>query len=111
MLTICGALQLISGLVRKAEAKAQELAGRLNPGTTQASLSSASPASSPVAELISAARASVQEIADSVAQGNKALDEHLRDQPTSSDDASAERGQAEVMSGPSRAQGANSGNL
>ena len=95
---------MISGLVRKAEEKARELAARLDIGPAQASLSAASPASSPVAELISAARASVQEIANSAANGTEALDRHLREQPTSSDEVSADVGEEEVASGPARTQ-------
>lgn len=91
--------------MRKAEDKAQELAGRLNPGTGQASLSAASPGSSPVAELIDAARASVQQIAESAARGDEELDRQLGDGPTSSDEGSAEVGEAEVVSGPSRSHG------
>ena len=91
-------MQLISDLVRKAEAKAQELAARLSQEQQQISISTGSPESSPVEKLISAARESVREIAVSAAHGNAALDEHLREQPTTSEELSVDAGEAEVAS-------------
>lgn len=96
-------LQLISSLVRRAEAKAQELAARLTKEQQELSWSAGSPDSSPVVKLISAARDSVREIAVSAAHGNRALDEHLREQPTSSDEGSVGAGENEVVSGQPKA--------
>ena len=90
--------QLISDLVRRAEARAQELATRLSQEQQEVSLSAASPESSPVEKLISAARESVREIAVSAAHGNEALDEHLEEQPTTSEEPSIEAGESEVIS-------------
>ena len=95
---MCICVQLISGLVRRAEARAQELAARLSKEQQAVSLSAASPESSPVVRLISAARDSVREIAVSAAHGNRALDDHLREQPTSSDEGSVGAGEDEVAS-------------
>lgn len=96
-------MQLISDLVRKAEARAQELAQRLSQMQQDVSLSAASPESSPVEKLISAARESVREIAVSAAHGNEALDEHLQEQPTTSEEASVDAGEDEVVSRQPRA--------
>ncbi len=98
-------IQLISGLVRRAEARAQELAARLAQAPHQAAVSAPSPKDSPVEKLISAARASVKEIAESAAHGNEALDAHLRGQPSSSEEGSVDMGEAEVASRQTGAAG------
>lgn len=98
---------MASELVRKAEAKAQELASSLRVPPVRTDASFASSHSSPVAgELMEAARESVRGISDSAAMGNEALEQHLTDQASSSEDISEDlKGEAEVVSSRNAAQG------
>lgn len=99
-------VQLTSELVRKAEAKAQELATSLHIAPVKTPQSFVSSHSSPVAgELMTAARESVQNISNSAALGNEVLEQHLTEQPSSSEDVSADLGQAEVVSSRDPVQG------
>ena len=85
--------------MRKAEAKAQELATALRIAPARTSASFASSHSSPVAgELMTAARETVQGISASAAMGNEVLDQHLTEQPSSSEEGSVDLGDAEVVS-------------
>ena len=47
---------------------------------------------------MTAARESVKNISDSAALGNEVLEQHLTDQPSSSEDVSVEVGEAAVVS-------------